>query len=156
MVLDRKIAFIDLKDGSIEINPVSSDLRTRFLGGRGLNMYFLSNAYSSDLDPFSSENPLIFGAGLLTGTLGYGEVFDPGDRSFFLQARDVGDPVTVSCEKEQASVLAEKVLELLDQVRRSGVDVSQEVDEALVDVEPLDQPIEPEFTVMSMGILKIG
>jgi aldehyde:ferredoxin oxidoreductase len=72
MVLDRKIAFIDLRDGSIEITPLSLDLREKFLGGRGINMYLLSRYYSSSLDPFSPENPLIFGAGLLTGTLGFG------------------------------------------------------------------------------------
>ncbi|HSB05072.1 MAG TPA: aldehyde ferredoxin oxidoreductase family protein [Thermodesulfobacteriota bacterium] len=72
MVLDRKIAFINLSDRSVEIAPISIDLRKRFLGGRGLNMYLLSRSYSPDLDPFSPENPLIFGAGLLTGTLGFG------------------------------------------------------------------------------------
>lgn len=35
-------------------------------------MYFLSKSYSSSLDPFSPQNPLIYGAGLLTGTLGFG------------------------------------------------------------------------------------
>ncbi|UCF84971.1 MAG: aldehyde ferredoxin oxidoreductase family protein [Desulfobacteraceae bacterium] len=72
MVLDRKIAFIDLEDNSVEIAPVSLDLRKKFLGGRGINMYLLSKYYRSSLNPFSPENPLIFGAGLLTGTLGFG------------------------------------------------------------------------------------
>jgi len=72
MVLDRKIAFINLHNGSIEITPISLDLRKRFLGGRGINMYLLSKSYSPSLDPFSPENPLIYGAGLLTGTLGFG------------------------------------------------------------------------------------
>ncbi len=35
-------------------------------------MYLLSKSYSPSLDPFAPENPLIFGAGLLTGTLGFG------------------------------------------------------------------------------------
>ena len=35
-------------------------------------MYLLSKSYSPDLDPFSPDNPLIFGVGLLTGTLGFG------------------------------------------------------------------------------------
>lgn len=72
MVLDRKIAFINLHDNSIEISPIPLDLRRKFLGGRGINMYLLSKSYSPALDPLSSENPLIFGAGLLTGTLGFG------------------------------------------------------------------------------------
>jgi len=72
MVLDRKVAFINLTDQSVEIKPISLDLRRKFLGGRGINMYLLSKSYSPQLDPFSPENPLIFGAGLLTGTLGFG------------------------------------------------------------------------------------
>ena len=81
MVLDRKIAFIDLNDGSIEISPISLDLRKKFLGGRGINMYLLSKAYSPGLDPFSAENPLIFGAGLLTGTLGFGSRINISSKS---------------------------------------------------------------------------
>ena len=72
MVLDRKIALIDLTKGSINIQPIPLDLRKKFLGGRGINMHFLSQSYTSQLDPFSPDNPLIFGVGLLTGTLGFG------------------------------------------------------------------------------------
>ncbi len=72
MVLHRKVAFINLTDRSAEIKPIPLDLRKKYLGGRGINMYYLSKSYSSQLDPFSPENPLIFGAGLLTGTLGFG------------------------------------------------------------------------------------
>ena len=81
MVLDRKVAFIDLSDGSVDISPISLDLRRRFLGGRGINMYFLSKSYTSDLDPFSPENPLIFGAGLLSGTLGFGSRINISSKS---------------------------------------------------------------------------
>jgi uncharacterized repeat protein (TIGR03847 family) len=81
-----------------------------------------------------------------------GTVGQPGDRTFFLQVADSATPVSVVCEKEQASVLAEKVIELLDQVRRSGVEVPQDADEELIDTDPLAQPIEPEFRVSSMGI----
>lgn len=72
MVLERKIAFVNLSNSSIKIKPIQLDLRRKFLGGRGINMYLLSKVYSPDLDPLSPENPLIFGAGLLTGTLGFG------------------------------------------------------------------------------------
>jgi uncharacterized repeat protein (TIGR03847 family) len=81
-----------------------------------------------------------------------GTVGQPGDRTFFLQVSDAGAPVSVVCEKEQASVLAEKVLELLDQVRRSGVEVPDDADEELIDTDPLQQPIDPEFRVSAMGI----
>jgi aldehyde:ferredoxin oxidoreductase len=70
--LDRKIAFVDLSNGSVQIQPFAVDLRHKYIGGRGMNMYLLSKYYTPSLDPFSPENPLIIGAGLLTGTLGFG------------------------------------------------------------------------------------
>jgi aldehyde:ferredoxin oxidoreductase len=72
MILERKIAFINLDNESVKVSPIPLDLRRKFLGGRGINMYLLSKIYSPDIDPLASENPLIFGAGLLTGTLGFG------------------------------------------------------------------------------------
>ena len=71
-MLARKIAFIDLGAGSIQVKPISLELRRQYLGGRGMNMYLLSKYYTPSLDPFSPQNPLIFGAGLLTGTPGFG------------------------------------------------------------------------------------
>jgi len=71
-VLDRKIAFVDLSEGSIRIEPFPVELRQQYIGGRGMNMFLLSKYYTPSLDPFSPHNPLIFGAGLLTGTLGFG------------------------------------------------------------------------------------
>lgn len=72
MSLDRKIAFVDLSKRTIAIQPISPELRQKFLGGRGMNMHLLSRSYSSVRDPFSPDNPLIFGAGLLTGSLSFG------------------------------------------------------------------------------------
>jgi aldehyde:ferredoxin oxidoreductase len=72
VTLDRKMLFIDLSTRDAWIEPVPSELREKFLGGRGINMAILSRSYAPDLDPLSPANPLIFGAGLLTGTLGFG------------------------------------------------------------------------------------
>jgi aldehyde:ferredoxin oxidoreductase len=71
-VLDRKIAFIDLREGSIRKKNLPLELRQQYLGGRGINMFLLSKYYTPSLDPFSPHNPLLFGAGLLTGMLGFG------------------------------------------------------------------------------------
>jgi aldehyde:ferredoxin oxidoreductase len=81
MLLDRKIAFVNLTSGSVRIEDIPIDLRRKFVGGRGLNMYLLSQHYSRELDPFSSENPLIFGAGLLSGTLGFGSRLNISSKS---------------------------------------------------------------------------
>ena len=54
-----------------------------------------------------------------------GTVGPPGDRTFFLQARGGGRLVSVALEKMQVSLLADKLEELLDEVRlRFGVESS--------------------------------
>lgn len=79
-----------------------------------------------------------------------GTVGSPGERTFFLQARD-GDRLTsVSLEKEQVSVLADRVEELLAQVEQ---DREIEVpDNGIADKSPLDQPIEEEFRVGTLTL----
>ena len=71
-MLDRKIAFVDLTAASVQVQPLPTELRQQYIGGRGMNMYLLSKYYTPSLDPFAPENPLIFGTGLLTGTPGFG------------------------------------------------------------------------------------
>jgi len=48
--------------------PVSEENVKKYLGGRGFNSRLLFNYTKGKEDPLSSHNPLIFGAGLLTGT----------------------------------------------------------------------------------------
>jgi uncharacterized repeat protein (TIGR03847 family) len=79
-----------------------------------------------------------------------GTVGEPGARTFFLQARDGARVTSVALEKQQVSVLAERVEMLLDEaLRRSGGDVVipavAPVDSR--DGDPLDQPIVEEFRV---------
>ena len=55
-----------------------------------------------------------------------GTVGQPGERTFFIQAREGNRITSVACEKQQVSVLAEHLDRVLDEVlRRSagGVDV---------------------------------
>ncbi len=51
-----------------------------------------------------------------------GTVGEPGDRTFFLQARDGVRVVSVALEKVQVSVLAERLGELLDELERRGIE----------------------------------
>ena len=46
-----------------------------------------------------------------------GTVGSPGSRTFYLQARDGRRVVSVALEKEQSAVLAEKIDEILDELR---------------------------------------
>lgn len=79
-----------------------------------------------------------------------GTVGPPGQRTFFLQARENGRVVSVALEKQQVSILAERLDLLLDEaLRRSGGDASIPAVAPVgsEDAEPLEQPIEEEFRV---------
>ncbi|MCK5428465.1 MAG: hypothetical protein KAI94_03285, partial [Anaerolineales bacterium] len=43
MPLDRKIAYVDLTTGEIDIKPIPLAMRKKYLGGRGIDMYVLYN-----------------------------------------------------------------------------------------------------------------
>jgi len=84
-----------------------------------------------------------------------GTVGQPGDRSFFLQATGGGRVISVALEKVQVQVLAERLDQMLDEVRRqlgeaSGVPETPPPE--LEDVAPLDMPVEEEFRVGTMAI----
>jgi uncharacterized repeat protein (TIGR03847 family) len=83
-----------------------------------------------------------------------GTVGQPGERTFFLQAREGNRITSVACEKQQVSVLAEHLDRVLDEVlRRSAgvVDVPPASSQAR-DTDPLDAPITEEFRVGTMTI----
>jgi len=82
-----------------------------------------------------------------------GTVGEPGDRTFFLQARGGGRVVSVALEKVQVSLLAEKLEELLTEAsRRFGVDLPEVPALATNDNEPLDTPVDEEFRVGTLGL----
>lgn len=84
-----------------------------------------------------------------------GTVGQPGDRTFFLQATGGGRVVSVALEKVQVAVLAERLDQMLDEVRRqlgarSGVPETAPLE--LEDVAPLEVPVEEEFRVGTMAL----
>ena len=82
-----------------------------------------------------------------------GTVGQPGDRTFYLQASGGGRTVSVALEKVQVQVLADRLEELLEEVRRRGVgDVPVVAPRELEDTAPLDAPVEEEFRVSTMGL----
>jgi uncharacterized repeat protein (TIGR03847 family) len=82
-----------------------------------------------------------------------GTVGDPGDRTFYLQATEGVRTVSVMLEKQQVSVLAERIGALLEEVRRRfGAQVPPAAPEDLLDTEPLDVPLDEEFRVGTMGL----
>lgn len=94
----------------------------------------------------------------VTGTVG-----PPGDRTFFLQAREGARLTSVALEKEQVAVLAERLGELLARVEEGPSTLTRIVMAAVSgpdtepvaevgDTAPLDQPIEEEFRVGTMTL----
>jgi len=80
-----------------------------------------------------------------------GTVGQPGERTFYLQARGDGRVVSVALEKVQVSLLADRLEELLDEVRRQlGEDLPDDVEST--DTEPLASPVDEEFRVGAMGL----
>lgn len=64
-----KILHIDLSDQKIWEEPFPVELGKKFLGARGINAKLLWDMIKEPgIDPLSTENPLIFGTGTLTGT----------------------------------------------------------------------------------------
>jgi len=82
-----------------------------------------------------------------------GTVGEPGDRTFFLQARGGGRVVSVALEKVQVSLLAEKLEELLVEAnKRFGVSLPEAPVLTVHDNEPLDTPVDEEFRVGTLGL----
>jgi uncharacterized repeat protein (TIGR03847 family) len=82
-----------------------------------------------------------------------GTVGEPGERTFFLQARGGGRLVSVALEKVQVSLLAEKLEELLTEAhRRFGVELPEAPGGDASDNEPLETPVDEEFRVGTLGL----
>jgi uncharacterized repeat protein (TIGR03847 family) len=84
-----------------------------------------------------------------------GTVGMPGERTFFLQARQGGQLTSVALEKAQVSALAERVDELLDEVsgtRAEPDEVPESAPASMADGGPLDAPIAEEFRVGAMAL----
>jgi uncharacterized repeat protein (TIGR03847 family) len=84
-----------------------------------------------------------------------GTVGPPGQRTFFLQARSGARVTTVALEKQQVSVLAERIDELLDELIRTDegeATIPAVTPVALDDNEPLEQPIDEEFRAGTMTL----
>jgi len=69
MALNRKIAYIDLGTGKVNIEPIPLEWRRKFIGGRGLDAYLLYRNAPPGCDPLGPDNPLLISAGLLVGTM---------------------------------------------------------------------------------------
>lgn len=67
MVWNRKIAYVNLSTNKVSVKTVPKQIRSLYLGGRGVDMYLLYNHAEPKIDPLSPQNPLLVGVGLLCG-----------------------------------------------------------------------------------------
>jgi len=98
-----------------------------------------------------------------------GTIGEPGDRTFFLQARDGARIVSIVLEKVQVAVLAERLGDLLDELdRRGGTEGAEGAStpaeaagtaafasitaELPGDVAPLDEPLNEAFRAGSLTL----
>lgn len=86
-------------------------------------------------ESFELDQPNLFTAGA---------VGQPGKRTFFLQAAEPGQVVSVKCEKEQVGVLAEYLGQVLEDLPAVTEPVSGELD--------LVEPAVPEWVAGTMGV----
>ncbi|MEM1515457.1 MAG: aldehyde ferredoxin oxidoreductase family protein [Candidatus Bathyarchaeia archaeon] len=63
------LLFIDLTTGKVERRELRENIRNMFIGGKGFVAKLLYDLLPPNTDPFSPENPLIFAAGPLNGTI---------------------------------------------------------------------------------------
>jgi uncharacterized repeat protein (TIGR03847 family) len=81
-----------------------------------------------------------------------GTIGEPGQRTFFLQAKKASQVVSVVLEKVQVAVLAERLDQLLDELESRGVTETVVVD-GPPDTAPLDEPLVEAFraTTLTLG-----
>jgi uncharacterized repeat protein (TIGR03847 family) len=81
-----------------------------------------------------------------------GTVGQPGNRTFYLQAVHDKRVVSVTLEKQQVAVLAERISALLVEInRRFGTPIPPDTGE-VGDLQPLLTPVDSEFRVGTMGL----
>jgi uncharacterized repeat protein (TIGR03847 family) len=83
-----------------------------------------------------------------------GTVGAPGERAFYLQAREGPRVTSVLLEKEQVAELASQVDDLLDRlsVASGGETVPADLTDDVTDTEPLEMPLTEEFRVGAIAL----
>lgn len=79
-----------------------------------------------------------------------GTVGAPGERTFFLQARTGSRLISVSLEKSQVAALADRMQQIIREVRAS--EPLTLIERVARDDQPLETPIDEEFRVGVIGI----
>jgi uncharacterized repeat protein (TIGR03847 family) len=83
-----------------------------------------------------------------------GTVGAPGERTFFIQARTGSRMVSVSLEKAQVAAIADRVLQILREIRLS--EPLTVIEKVSLDDQPLETPIDEEFRVGVIGLAYVA
>src|SRR3990172_5557570 len=67
-----RIAFVNLTNGRIDIEPVDMGLAEKYIGAEGINIRLLYDHVPRRTDPLGPDNMVIIAAGTLTGTIAPG------------------------------------------------------------------------------------
>ncbi len=81
-----------------------------------------------------------------------GTVGQPGQRVFYLQARQGERLASVVLEKVQVAALADRLGVLLEELRRRGLSIPADAPGEGADVAPLEEPLAEEFRAGTMSI----
>jgi len=79
-----------------------------------------------------------------------GTISAPGEREFYFQIRQKNILVSLATEKSQATALAERVTTIIREVKKSAP--LSAVNPAPIDDQPLELPLDSEFSVGAIGI----
>lgn len=93
------------------------------------------------LERWSFDQPDRF----IVGTIGA-----PGEREFYFQIRQKNILVSLATEKSQATALAERITTIIREIKKSAP--LSAVNPAPIDDQPLELPLDSEFSVGAIGI----
>jgi uncharacterized repeat protein (TIGR03847 family) len=83
-----------------------------------------------------------------------GTVGVPGERTFFIQARTGSRLISVALEKSQVAAMADRVLQILREIRHS--EPLANFERVRLDDNPLETPIDEEFRVGVIGLAYVS
>ena len=63
-----KFLRVNLSTGQIDQENLDMELAMKFIGGRGLATYYMTQEVEPEIEPFDSANKIIFATGPLTGS----------------------------------------------------------------------------------------
>ena len=79
-----------------------------------------------------------------------GTIGEPGERAFFIQARDKGRVISVALEKAQVQAIANRLELIVAEVKKSNPLIS--IDSFPQDDAPLETPVDEEFQVGAISL----